>query len=182
MAHYDVAPVEGLHPELGILVASLFDSTREWRENLGAVPNDAMSWQPFSDGYSVGGEYLHIIECEFYWLEEFALGRASDPGHPAVGYGLQLKQDDVFWPDPPKEPQAWYDNLLDESRKKVLDLVREHNDPVRVHTMRNGESFTYRWILAHLVEHDAYHGGQAVAVHEQWKAVVFASTPGNTVA
>ena len=45
MEHYDVAPVEGMHPELGLLVATWRDSSREWRSNLDDVPDE---WKDYT--------------------------------------------------------------------------------------------------------------------------------------
>jgi len=167
----DVAPVEGMHAELGLLMAAMRDSTREWRQNLELPSDEAMVWRMFPDGPSIGGVMLHMAGCEMFWIEKFAMGRELDAANPAVIYDRDLDVEAVKWPDAPREPVSWYFGVLDETRKRMTALIREHNEPERVHRFPDGEEMTMRWILAHLVEHDSYHGGQAVLLHEAWKRI-----------
>lgn len=168
MARYDAALPAGMHPELGTLCATLIDGTREWRENLGRVGEAALIWQPHEEGPSIGGVLLHMIDCEGYWLKEFADGVPVGLDHPATRYGASLDQDRGRWPKPPRKRLAWYYSLQDEVRAETLERVLAHNDPEREYK-RGKNLFTYRWILAHVVEHDSYHGGQAVLLHEMIK-------------
>jgi len=56
----------------------------------------------------------------------------------------------------------------DRARTSVFASIAQHSDSLSEHP--NGEyASTYRWIVAHLVQHDSYHGGQAVLLHETWK-------------
>jgi len=71
-------------------------------------------------------------------------------------------------PTPPAEPIEWYFDILDRARIRVFESIAQHSDSLSEHP--NGEYVsTYRWIVAHLVQHDSYHGGQAVLLHETWK-------------
>ena len=165
--HYDIPPVEGHDPQIGLLLAALNDSTREWRENLGTPTVEAMTWQSVPNGHSIGALLLHIIDCEAYWLETFVAGQSRPEGEEALLLCHETKQDDALWPVPPSKPLEWYFELHDKIRQRVFDAVRGI-DPTK--TYGEGEfSCTFRWVVAHLVEHDSYHGGQAVLLHEEWK-------------
>jgi uncharacterized damage-inducible protein DinB len=167
---FDVSPHEGVHPELGLLLSTLGDSTREWQENLETPTSEALVWQPYPDGPSVGGCILHLCSAELYWLKAFVNGEELDSNHPAVAYDNELDQYAPYWPTPPAHSADWYFNLLHETRQETIRLVVAHNDPSREYTRRDS-SVTYRWILAHLVEHDSYTGGQAVLLHEMYKSL-----------
>jgi hypothetical protein len=43
--HEDVAPLADCHPEVGLLLSALQDSTREYRENLDSTVDEAVTWQ-----------------------------------------------------------------------------------------------------------------------------------------
>lgn len=164
---YDVAPLEGYHPEIGLLLASLADSTREWRENLGRPGRKAIVWQQYTDGPSIGAVILHLIDTEAYWLETYAAGRPSPPGETELLLARETKQDSGRWPVPPSEPIEWYFDLHDRIRARVWEAVRGIEPERRYGSGKF--SCTFRWIVAHVLEHDSYHGGQAVLLHQAYR-------------
>lgn len=165
---YDVSPLAGYPAEIGVLVASLDDSTREWREELGSPPVEAIVWQPYPDGYSIGTLLLHMMDAETGWIDQFAAGKPEDPDEAKLLLSKETDQDAGLWPAPPAQPIEWYFDLQDRIRNRVNATLLEQDDPARVFVGRE-RSYTLRWIVAHVVEHDSYHGGQAVMLHELWK-------------
>ncbi len=164
----DIAPLPGHCEELGVLAASLVDSTREWKTNLGRVSPPAIMWQIFDDGPSIGGLLLHLIDVEAWWLQEFADGDKLEKTLPSTIYQSGLKVSKPYWPVPPKQPLTYYYGLLDEVRAQTLERVArrvESSDPLKART----HFISYRWVLSHVIHHDSYTGGQAVLVHEAYK-------------
>lgn len=168
MSRFDVAPAEGFPPEIGTLISTWADGTREWLENLGEPTEEAMIWQPFPNGPSIGGIMLHMACCDLYWIKNFVGASELDADHPAVAYDAQLDQDNVNWPASPIQSFSWYLEVLESTRWQVIELIRLETNPEREFSRRSGPA-TLRWIVAHLVEHDSYHGGQCVLLHEMWK-------------
>ncbi|MGE0001172.1 MAG: DinB family protein [Fimbriimonadaceae bacterium] len=167
MPRYDVAPLDGFPPETGLMLAALEDSQREWAENLGTPEREAIGWQMHEHGPSIGMLLLHMADCELYWFEQFIGGRPADRELERELLSLDVKQDDGLWPLAPDQPWDWYLAL----HGRVVRRARAHlrdEDPGRV-VSRGEDSFTVRWVVAHVLEHDAYHGGQAVMLHEAWK-------------
>lgn len=165
---FDVAPLSGYRSELGLLLATLDDSTREWRENLEEPPVEAIVWQAYPGGHSIGGLILHIADVESHWFEQFAAGRPVDPDEAKLLMGEATDQYAGKWPVPPAEPIEWYLALHDRIRARVKETLMRLDDPAQLFQGRKNR-FTLRWIAAHVVEHDSYHGGQAVLMHELWK-------------
>jgi uncharacterized damage-inducible protein DinB len=165
MKRYDVPPVEGLDREVGLLLAMLDDGTREWRGELGDVPDEAVVWQPFRNGHSIGAVILHIAAVEVYWLHHVAGGREQSPEEEERLMGDAVDQYAVRWPAPPACPLAWYFEQHDAVRARTRAIISEINDLERI-TEDAGHSgkreFTLRWLLHHVITHEAYHGGQAV--------------------
>lgn len=87
MKQFDVAPI-GSDVAIGTLLATWEDGTREWLDNLEEPSSEAMVWQPFPNGPSVGGIMLHMACCDLYWIKNFAWGAELDAEHPAVAYVL----------------------------------------------------------------------------------------------
>ena len=168
MRKFDVSPVSDLDPELGILVSTWQDGTREWRDGLGLPETEALVWQPYENGPSIGGILLHMISCDNYWLLECAQGQPVDPSHPAVAYDRTMDQYVPHWPVPPAQTIEWYFDQFDRNREKMIASIVAHNQPNSEHP-RKDYLVSYRWILAHILEHDSYHGGQTVLLHEMYK-------------
>jgi hypothetical protein len=96
------------------------------------------------------------------------LDEPVDQEDPAVKYDLAMDQYVPFWPVPPAKPFAWYLELYQNNLITVRELVRRHNRPFE-EKARGSKVLTYRLVMAHHVEHDSYHGGQIVLIHEAWK-------------
>ena len=48
-------------PAVGLLLAVLENTTREWREDeLGDISDDTVVWQPFPHGHNIGALILHL--------------------------------------------------------------------------------------------------------------------------
>lgn len=168
--HYDLQGPSELHPELALLWATLEDGTREWLENVDPEPTaEAMTWHPYPHGPSIGGILLHMIAADKFWINDVILNEELDLSHPALAYDAELDQDNVQWPVPPAESWDWYFDLFTRSRVDLLASLLRVNDPLKTLMRPSGNTFTVRWILAHLVEHDSYHAGQIVALHEMYK-------------
>lgn len=162
----DLSPVPGFEPSIGLLMAGLDDSTREWREELGEVSDEAIVWQPVSGSYSIGALYLHLIEVESAWFEDATGVRAIDPVERKLLMSDEIDVDAGIWPVPPQESLDWYHDLHMKIRTRARGLVQEIDPGAE---FGNTRKVTWRWIVTHVLQHDAYTGGQMVVLHELWK-------------
>ncbi len=160
---YDVASVETLSPQVGLLLSMLDDNTQEWREELDDidVTEDMLVWQAFEDGHSLGGIILHIADVEAAWIHTGAAGLERSPEELKTLLSEETQQLNVNWPTPPRKPLNWFFEQHDAIREKTRKILHDLNDPEMV-VGRKGYQFTLRWILHHVLTHEAYHGGQAV--------------------
>ncbi len=161
----DVAPVEARNPEIGFLLGLLQAGTQNARRELGDMPEEALVWQPYPNGHSIGAILLHLAGCEAGWLHEVA---AEQEGvgdlETELMEGHAIDQYGGIWPAPPNRSLAWYYARQDEVRARTIELVRELPQPgaLRIAAWSPGRAVTVRWILHHIIEHEAYHAGQAV--------------------
>lgn len=161
--HYDIEPASGYPTEYGLLVSALQDGTREWRDELGEVDEDAIVWQPVPNGHSIGAILLHMIDVEAFWVETAALGRERSPSELKELLSEETDVDAFKWVVPPRRPLDYYYEYQDKIRARTLESIKLFPDPATI-IEREGwsSSVTVRWILSHVVAHEAYHGGQAV--------------------
>lgn len=167
MNHFDVAPLSGHDPQIGLLLASLEDSTREWRKNLGEPSVEALQWQIEPGSYSVGALLLHLIDVEDSWLRQFLAGGEEIPEETTLLLSEETKQIEGIWPPAPAYPFRWYIELHDRIRERAFEAIK--GIPADRVYERGARSCTTRWVVAHVLEHDSYTGGQAVAMHELWQ-------------
>lgn len=150
------------HQQLGLLLAMLDEGTKEWRSELGDVPQETITWQPFEQGHSIGSVLLHIADVEAFWIQEVAGQEKLTKDMLELFMTLDIKQDDVKWPIPPSEPIEWYWEVCDNVRRTTHDLVQKLGDPLMSASSDSQNFYTLRWLLSHVIAHESYHGGQIV--------------------
>lgn len=165
----DVTPLPGLRETYGLLAAILQDGTKEWRGELDPnLPDEAVTWQAHPGGHSIGGVILEMIDVEIGWFEGYVLGRESDPEERKLLMAGQIDVDSWKWPTPHAKPLSWYFDLHDRIRQRTLEGLKEWPEPDSFIEKGNAKR-SPRWVLGHVIQHEAYHGGQAVLLSRQWE-------------
>ncbi|MBI1730555.1 DinB family protein [Candidatus Acetothermia bacterium] len=171
----DVKPQPGINIELGLLLAILEENTRDGRDDLKDFPEEAILWQPFPDGHSIGAILLHIACAESRWFEEVVAQRVRDPELVKRLRCEEIDQFSVKWVQPTKRPLSWYYEQQDAIRKRTLEIIHEAADPAAISTLAERKyEYTLRWVIYHIIQHEAYHIGQAVLCglqHERQKSL-----------
>jgi len=164
----DVAPLPGYPEAYGLLLAVLQDGTREWRQELDPdLSEDAVLWQPHPGMHSIGGIILHIATVEVGWFERFVLDMPWDPEERATLMAAETDVDEWQWPVPPHKPLSWYFEVHDRIRARTLETIKRWPAPDFAKGEEGG--ITMRWVLGHVIQHEAYHGGQAVLLQRLWQ-------------
>lgn len=164
----DAKPLPGYPEPYGLLCAILQDGTNEWRWEIDPdLPEDAMVWQPNPGEHSIGGLILHIIGTEVFWFERFALDLVPDPEERKLLMVEEQDVDEWKWPTPPRQPLSWYFEMHDRIRDRTLESIKRWPAPDFEKDL-HGNPRTMRWVLGHVIQHEAYHGGQAVLLNRLW--------------
>lgn len=167
----DTVPLPGYPEPYGLLCAILQDATIDWRseihEDLGP---EITTWRPRPGGQSIGAIILHMIIAEVFWFEQFALDRVISAEDKELLKWNEIDVDEGHWPDVPSQPLSWYFALHDRFRARTLEAVKSWPAADFLKD-RAGEDWKYsmRWVLGHVVQHEAYHGGQIVMLYDLWK-------------
>ncbi len=161
---HDVAPVVGYDPELGLLLAALDDATNEVREELGDLDEAGLVGRPFPDGPSVGAVLLHMAESEAWWIQETVGGKKLPEAFRKQALCEETDPSVGRWGDAPAMPLAAYYRFLDEVRERTREVLRSERPGREIKPDPERPALTVRWIVSHLVQHEAYHGGQTVLI------------------
>lgn len=155
----DTVPLPGYREPYGLLLATLQKQSGGWRHQIGVPTPEEIVWQAYPGGHSIGMLMLHLAEVETYWIETVACGREMTPAELALYHCADTDPFTGKWATPPREPAAYYFEILDSVRARTLERVKEFGDPETVKQAEWGP-ITLRAILTHLIWHDSYHGGQ----------------------
>ena len=161
MPFHDLIPDPDHEIQIGLLISMLDDVTKEWREEMGDVSIDDITWQPFPGGHSIGGLLLHMVEVEHFWIHSVASDASLTPEEIETLMSENIDQYGISWPTPHAKPLSWYFDLQDTYRAKTKAYLLNLKEP-ETKAKHNQSEFTLRWIVQHVVAHEAYHGGQAV--------------------
>lgn len=165
----DTPPLPGLAAPYDLLASVLQDGTHEWRAELpDDVPVAAVVWQPHPGMHSIGGIMLHIMAIEVIWFERFVLRLPLSQEERELFMLAETDVDEWRWPTPPLQPLAWYFELHDRIRARMIEGFK--NWPAGETHIEDGDEYlTPRWVLGHVIQHEAYHGGQAVLLYRLWQ-------------
>jgi uncharacterized damage-inducible protein DinB len=162
----DLSPERGLTPEVGRWFAALEEVRLGTFLFLHDLAPEQLSWTPGPEMNSIGTLLNHIAESEAFWILERIGGR------PLPAERRELYRMDVFGvphvPQAPRASTAFFIGILSDLRTETqevlagitdqdLDGKRVWNDP---HRPEDQEVFTVRWILNHVLLHEAHHRGE----------------------
>lgn len=169
----EVPPLPGYPEPYGLLCAVLQDATSDWRSELWVpdLPAEVVTWRIRPGGPSIGALMLHLIIAELYWFEMVALEAEISEEDKRELMWNEIDADSCTWPDPPQQPLSWYYALHHRYRQRTLEAIKRWPGPETGKLGGGGHMCSMPWILGHVIQHETYHGGQIVMIHDQWKCL-----------
>jgi uncharacterized damage-inducible protein DinB len=163
MTAIDLEPASGYVPQIGLFLAQMENvrlGTKRYVEGLTPLQ---LAWHPNPAVESIGTLLLHIAAVEFSWVLEDIfkrpMGREWEIAFP-IRAGI---------PQVSGQPLEHFVDKLDAVRGEVRSALATLADSdldraIVPQDAGNSEpqipGYTVRWILHHLVEHEAHHRGQ----------------------
>jgi len=173
-------------PQIGLFVAQLDDQNRRLLEDLKDITPAELEWQSASGMNTIGMLIAHIALVEAWWMHVGPLAKGSTDAAaeplPSI-LGIGFKDDGMpIERDGGRPPQilagkdiAFYEDLLQKARNftKEVTVSMVHKDLDRTGSLkrRDGSNATYtvRWVLYHVLEHEAAHYGQIGLIRHQYR-------------
>jgi len=158
-----LTPAEGFSPGIGFYLSGMEEVREQVREAVVGLAGETFSRPAFLGAHSIAALVLHIGEAEWWWMQ------CVVSGHELTAEDRQAP----FW-DVLKYPEALASKghkaefclqEIDKIRQQTRGLLASFNDEdlERVISFeRAGEAREHnlRWILHHLIDHEAQHKGQ----------------------
>ncbi len=162
-SNIDIKPAPGYPPQIGFLLAQLEDIREDTKRYTRDLTPSQLSWHPNLKVESIGTLLLHIAAVEWSWIFEDIFKRPMGPEWE-IAFPIRVGKPQVSG-----EPLDFYLAKLDAVRAEIktglatltdADLDREIISPDQSGSSPPVHSYTIRWILYHLAEHEAHHRGQ----------------------
>lgn len=143
----------------------LEDVRRVTLDGIEHLTNSQLFEPPLSGEYPIGAYLMHLAECDISWLE--ILSGMVQPEELKAECYYDSWYDPSKTSSPPKsslEKKA-YLSILEKTRKNFLDYVSTINDDAfEEEVVFKGKTserrFKKKWIVYHILEHEAHHRGQ----------------------
>ena len=154
---------------IDLLVYELEDVRRILLKGVEHLTKEQLFEPPVPGEFPIGAYLMHMAEVDLGWLATLS--------QDSVEISDDIKKRSYYnsWYDAwgedvgeaPKEaiePQVYFDTIA-ETRKMVIDYIKGMSDEDLEETItrKHGDhehSFTKKWIIYHLIEHEAHHRGQ----------------------
>lgn len=159
-----IEPLPGFAGEIAIWLAALDDVRRQTKDVVAVLTQEQLAWKPPGGGNTIGQLLRHVALVELDWLvTDLCQETDLPPDTPALlrlegpmaDPGVRLLSEFVASLD-------WVRALTKERAKR---FTRSEIEATRTYRGEGvTKTFNVRWILFHLVDHEAQHKGQILAV------------------
>lgn len=154
---------EGFSPGIGFCLSGMEEVREQVCEAVAGLSGDKLCQPAFRGAHSIGALVLHIGEAEWWWMQ------CNVVGH-------KLTQEDrnaPYW-DVLDEPEAFatrgytvdfclreIEKIRNQTRQLLASFTDDDLQRIFSYERRGGiHEQSLRWILHHLVDHEAQHKGQ----------------------
>lgn len=153
-----------------LLIYMLEDIRKVTLKGIEGLTKEQLYSEPIKSEFPLGSYLMHLAECDLWWLslldgkecdEELSkrcyMNSWYDPGS------------DIYpLPSEPIETDEYID-VITKCRKKLIDYIKSLNDTDLegkayrardVDGEKKSKEYSRKWIIYHLIEHEAHHRGQ----------------------
>jgi uncharacterized damage-inducible protein DinB len=158
-----LTPHPGLSTGIGYYLSGMEEVRGQVSAAVKTIPDDLIGKPAFLGAHSIGGLVLHIGEAEWFWIQMVVSGHQLTEEDRKQPYWDVLEDVEVV-------ARSGYTaefclREIEMIRNQTRDVLFTYNDKdlERIITFeRKGKTTEYslRWILHHLIDHEAQHKGQ----------------------
>ena len=158
-----LTPHPGLSTGIGYYLSGMEEVRSQVTAAVKTIPDDLIGKPPFLGAHSIGGLVLHIGEAEWFWMQMVVGGHQLTEEDESASYWDVL--DDVERVSRNGFTTEFCLQEAEKVRNQTRDMLFSYNDKDLERTImyeRHGKPTEHnlRWILHHLIDHEAQHKGQ----------------------
>jgi uncharacterized damage-inducible protein DinB len=155
--------IPGFSNEIGFYLAGMEEVRGQLHEIVEAMSVDHLGRQAVPDSHSIGALVLHIGEAEWYWMHCIVLGQQVTDEIRCAPYWDVLENPESF--SEKGHSAEFCLNEVKKIREQTYTILAEFQDPdlERIFSFKGRDEpqeRSLRWILHHLIDHEAQHKGQ----------------------
>lgn len=171
MALHKLDPHPGLSREIGFYLSGMEEVRAQVREAVKNLNKEQIGRRAFLGAQPIGALVLHIGEAEWWWMQCIVAGHQLTDQDRRAPYWDVLEDPEMFASK--DYDAAFCIEQIDLIRNQTRDLLfaRSDKDLEQLHCLtRKGvtNEHTLRWILHHLIDHEAQHKGQILMLKRLW--------------
>jgi len=163
MPSHVLNPAPGVSPAIGFYLAGMEEVRAQLRETITGMTDEQICRRAVPGAHSIGALVLHIGEAEWWWIQSNITGHKLTDEDRRAPYWDVLKDPEGF---ASKGYSADFclqqiDRIREQTRSTLASLGDA--DLERIFSFeRRGQTHeqSLRWILHHLIDHEAQHKGQ----------------------
>lgn len=154
----------------------LEDIRKETINGVCTLSPEQLFQAPASGEFPIGAYLMHLAECDIHWLDVLSGSSMSEDLKAACFFDQWFDPSGESSP-PVKAPAiSDYSAVMRETRKRFIDYFTSLDDSeleeYSVMKSKRGDlKITKKWIIYHIIEHEAHHRGQIFMLMRQagWK-------------
>ncbi|SFR33989.1 Protein of unknown function [Robiginitalea myxolifaciens] len=156
-AQYEIKPIEGYTPNIGIMVSMLEDLKARITEQVKDLDQTQTDFQYDEYANSIGALVMHLVSTEaYYQIETLEDRQWTEDERARLGLAGELNNETKKILQ--GRPIQHYLDLWDEVRRKTLTGLKTKDDEWFASNIEEG--INYHWVWFHVMEHSANHMGQ----------------------
>ncbi|MBK7445230.1 MAG: DinB family protein [Ignavibacteria bacterium] len=158
-------PVKNSADQINLLKWMLEDLRKVTLEGVKHLTKEQLFTPPVENEFCIGSYIMHLAEVDLGWYETLSGEKASDDIKKRSYYNCWFDSGPDF--NPPNEAPEYeeYFKTIEATRKIFLDyvssLIDSDLDENVITKRRDGDvSIPKKWIIYHIIEHEAHTRGQ----------------------
>lgn len=158
-----LTPHPGLSTGIGYYLSGMEEVRSQLIDAVKDIPDDTIGKPAFLGAHSIGGLVLHIGEAEWFWMQMVVSGhQLTEEDKKAACWDIL---DDVDAVGRNRYTAAFCLREIEKIRNQTRDVLFTYSDKdlERIITYERPDKpheQNLRWILHHLIDHEAQHKGQ----------------------
>lgn len=158
-----LSPAPGFSPEIGLALSAMEEVREQVRQIVREMPDTELVRRAFPNTHPIGALLLHLCESEWWWMQSVVSGRELTDEEKKLVHWDVLKDPSVL--DSRASSGQYCLEVLDQVRERTREVLASFDDRdlERLFSYRRGDEqmeVSLRWVLHHLVDHEAQHKGQ----------------------
>ena len=163
MPRHILTPAPGVTPGIGFYLSGMEEVREQVRKAVENLSGQNLTRPAFLGAHATGALTLHIGEAEWWWIQCVVSGHELTDADRQAPYWDVLEDPESF------ESKGYTAEFCLQEIDKIRILTKESlasfkdNDLERIFSFERGDKtheHSLRWILHHLIDHEAQHKGQ----------------------